>query len=146
MNLCTPTYRKKFFQYRTIYEVMISGEMFRWPHTQNVNESFNSTTWRLAPKHLHSGLKIVELASYLARGLFNEGNSSLLMVMNEAGIVVRRKSFNYAEQMDNQCVSWQNRLEVHWNRKKVGKHCCKRKTKSMKKKDCCMVLESPINR
>ncbi|GFX33519.1 uncharacterized protein TNCV_1931861 [Trichonephila clavipes] len=57
-------------------------------HTQNANESFNSTIWRLSPKHLHSGVKIVELSSYLAVGLFNEGNSSLLMVMNEAGNTV----------------------------------------------------------
>ncbi|GFV33490.1 uncharacterized protein TNCV_318161 [Trichonephila clavipes] len=77
-------------------------------HKQNANESYNSTIWRLAPKHLHSELKLVELASYLVAGLFNEGNSSLLMVMNEAGIVVGRQSFNYAEQVDNQCVSRQN--------------------------------------
>ncbi|GFY08045.1 uncharacterized protein TNCV_1354621 [Trichonephila clavipes] len=64
---------------------------------------------RLPPTQLHSGLKIVELASYLAAGLFNEVNSSLLMVMNEAGIVVGMQSFNYAEPMDNQCVSQQNR-------------------------------------
>ncbi|GFX83470.1 uncharacterized protein TNCV_324191 [Trichonephila clavipes] len=31
------------------------------------------------------------------------------MVMNEAGIVVGRQSFNYAEQMNNQRVSRQNR-------------------------------------
>ncbi|GFV57907.1 uncharacterized protein TNCV_1598991 [Trichonephila clavipes] len=62
-----------------------------------------------SPKHSHSGPKIVELASYLAVGLFNEGNSPLLMVMNEEGIVVGRQSFNYAEQIDNQCVSRQNR-------------------------------------
>ncbi|GFW22397.1 uncharacterized protein TNCV_1431491 [Trichonephila clavipes] len=77
--------------------------------TQNANESFNSTIWRLAPKHLLSGLKIVELTSYLAAGLYNEGNSSLLMIMDEAGIVVGRQSFNYAQQMDNQRVSRQNR-------------------------------------
>ncbi|GFY20643.1 uncharacterized protein TNCV_1118771 [Trichonephila clavipes] len=83
----------------------------RWlvGHTQNANESFNSTIRRLTHKHLHSGLKIVELASNLAAGLFNEGNSSLLMILNDAGIVEGRQSFNYAEQMDNQRVSWQNR-------------------------------------
>ncbi|GFY67871.1 uncharacterized protein TNIN_352731 [Trichonephila inaurata madagascariensis] len=78
-------------------------------NTQNANESFNSTIWRLAPKHLHSTLIIVELASYLAEYLFNEGNSSLLMVMKKAEIVVGRQRFNYAEQMDNQRVSRQNR-------------------------------------
>ncbi|GFS39710.1 uncharacterized protein TNIN_160871 [Trichonephila inaurata madagascariensis] len=78
-------------------------------HTQNANESLNFTIWRLVPKHLHSGLKFVELVSYLAAGLFNEGNSSLLMVISEADIVVGRQSFNYAEQMGNQHVIMQNR-------------------------------------
>ncbi|GFT93603.1 uncharacterized protein TNCV_677401 [Trichonephila clavipes] len=37
------------------------------------------------------------------------------MVMNEAGIVVGRQSFNYAEQMDNQRVSRQNRrISMEW--------------------------------
>ncbi|GFU41174.1 uncharacterized protein TNCV_3899831 [Trichonephila clavipes] len=78
-------------------------------HTQNSNESFNSTIWRLTPEHLHSELKILELTSYLAAGLFNERDSSLLMVMNEAGIIVGGQSFNYAEQMDNKRVSRQFR-------------------------------------
>ncbi|GFY45259.1 hypothetical protein TNIN_348051 [Trichonephila inaurata madagascariensis] len=71
----------------------------------------------------------------------------LPLIIDEAGIVVGRQSFNYAQQMYNQRVKID---VVHWNRRKVGKlgkHCCKRKTKSMrKKKDCCMVLESPVNR
>lgn len=31
----------------------------------NANESFNSTIWRLTPKHLHSGQKIIELSDTL---------------------------------------------------------------------------------
>ncbi|KZC07936.1 hypothetical protein WN55_10082 [Dufourea novaeangliae] len=42
-------------------------------HTQNANESFNSTVWRLVHKHLYGGFKIVEMASFLAVGQFNEG-------------------------------------------------------------------------
>ncbi|KYN31554.1 hypothetical protein ALC56_14435 [Trachymyrmex septentrionalis] len=41
-------------------------------YMQNANESFNSTVWRLAPKHLHCGLKIIEIAAYLAAGMFNK--------------------------------------------------------------------------
>ena len=52
-------------------------------HTQNANESFNSTVWRMAPKHLDSGLKIVETASYLAAGMFNEGYSTILTTMQQ---------------------------------------------------------------
>lgn len=78
-------------------------------HTQNPNESFNSTVWRFAPKHLHSGLKIVEVSSYIAAALFNEGNSSILMMMNELQIVVGSQSFNYGKQMDEQRIKRQNR-------------------------------------
>ncbi|XP_011859816.1 PREDICTED: uncharacterized protein LOC105557241 [Vollenhovia emeryi] len=78
-------------------------------HTQNANESFNSTVWRLAPKHLHCGLKVVEVAAYIAVGLFNEGNSALLMIMNELKIEVGQRSFNHAQQMDEQRVNRQNR-------------------------------------
>ncbi|CAH2102990.1 unnamed protein product [Euphydryas editha] len=32
-------------------------------HTQNANENFNSTIWRLCPKHLNSGLKNVKISA-----------------------------------------------------------------------------------
>ncbi|XP_044580501.1 uncharacterized protein LOC123262383 [Cotesia glomerata] len=78
-------------------------------HTQNANESFNSTIWRMAPKHLHSGLKTIEIAAYLAACLFNEGSSSILLVMNELGLIFRNNSFNHAQQSDSQRVTRQNR-------------------------------------
>lgn len=78
-------------------------------HTQNANESFNSTIWRLSPKHLNCGLRILEVASYIAAAVFNEGNSSILMIMNELNIVVGSQSFNFAKNMDEQRVKRQNR-------------------------------------
>ena len=78
-------------------------------HTQNANESFNSTVWRLAPKHLHCGLKVIDVASYLAAGLFNEGSSSILLVMNELNIIVGNSSYSFAHKMDERRVSRQNR-------------------------------------
>ncbi|KAK0163795.1 hypothetical protein PV328_002489 [Microctonus aethiopoides] len=71
-------------------------------HTQNANKSFNSTVWRLAPKDLNCELKVIEVASYLAACLLNEGSSSLLLVMNELNIVVGNRSYNYAHEMDKQ--------------------------------------------
>ena len=41
--------------------------------TQNANESFNATVWRLDPKHLSCGSKIIEIVAYLAIGMFNDG-------------------------------------------------------------------------
>jgi len=69
-------------------------------HTQNANESFNSTVWRLAPKHMHSGLKIIEIAAYLAAGTFNEGNASILRVMNILGLIIGKQTKIYADNAD----------------------------------------------
>ena len=46
------------------------------------NESFNTTVWRLSPKHLHLGLKVVENSAYIAAGIFNEGFSLVLRIIN----------------------------------------------------------------
>ncbi len=51
--------------------------------TQNSNENFNSIVWRLAPKHLNSGAKIVEIASFIAACIFNEEYNSILKIMRE---------------------------------------------------------------
>lgn len=63
----------------------------------------------MAPKHLHSGLKTIEIAAYLAACLFNEGSSSILLIMNELDLIVGQSSFNYAQEHDSQRVAWQNR-------------------------------------
>lgn len=39
-------------------------ERYLGGHTQNPNENFNATIWLLAPKHLHAGIKIIEIAVY----------------------------------------------------------------------------------
>ena len=57
-------------------------------HTQNANESFNSTVWRFCPKHLHSRKKIVETAAFIAAGTFNEGHAAILLVMDMLNITI----------------------------------------------------------
>ena len=59
---------------RPVYEKLSKDELLTrclGGHTQNANESFNFTAWRMSPKHLHSGIKIVEIAAYIAGGMFN---------------------------------------------------------------------------
>ncbi|XP_018365704.1 PREDICTED: uncharacterized protein LOC108762933 [Trachymyrmex cornetzi] len=95
-----------------IYEDLSKEELLQrclGSHTQNANESFNSTIWRLAPKHLNSGLKIVEIASYIAAGLFNEGYSSILQIMTKLQIIIGSQSKNYAENVDERRLSRQKR-------------------------------------
>ncbi|KYN45407.1 hypothetical protein ALC56_00101 [Trachymyrmex septentrionalis] len=60
-------------------------------HTQNANGSFNSTVWRLAPKHLHCGLKNIEIAAYLVAGVFNEGHLFILRIMDNENQRVARQ-------------------------------------------------------
>ena len=51
-------------------------------------------------KHLNSGLHIVEIASYIAAGVFNEGNWTILQIMQEMGIVIGHQSRDYAKKVD----------------------------------------------
>ena len=70
-------------------------------HVQkNANESFNATVWRLSPKHLHSGLKIIEMSVFIAAGIFNEGYTSILRVMNKLNIIVGTYSKVFVENND----------------------------------------------
>ncbi|XP_076549216.1 uncharacterized protein LOC143306722 [Osmia lignaria lignaria] len=78
-------------------------------HTQNANESFNSTVWRLAPKHLHSGLKILEIASFIAAGMFNEGYFSILKIMQELNLTIGKQAMDYAEKSNQRRIQRQER-------------------------------------
>ena len=70
-------------------------------HNQNANESFNATVWVLSPKHLHSGLKVVEISAYIAAGIFNEGNSSVLRIMNLLNLTIGTYAKIFIENTEN---------------------------------------------
>ena len=91
-------------------------------HTQNANESFNSTIWRLTPKHLHSGQKIIELSACIAAGVFNEGYNSILRLMNQLDIVVGNQALNFAKNTDEARVTRQNRMSQS-ETKAARKYC-----------------------
>lgn len=67
-------------------------------YTQNANESFNATVWRLAPKHLHCGWKIVEIAAFLAAGTFNDGYNFILTIMNDLQLQIGIQCKTFADQ------------------------------------------------
>lgn len=84
-------------------------------HTQNRNESFSATVWRLALKHLHAAIKIVEISAYLAAGIFNEGYHAVLRVMNALVIKVcvgQQWKF-YADLYDNTRLTRQERCNLN---------------------------------
>lgn len=78
-------------------------------HTQNANESFNSTIWRLAPKHLHSGSKIIEIAATIAAATFNEGHVALLQLMVELNLTIGSQCKKYADEMTERRLVRQER-------------------------------------
>lgn len=81
-------------------------------HTQNANESFNATVWRLSPKHLHSGLKIVDISAYIAAGIFNEGFSSVLRIMNLLNLTIGTYAKVFAHNTDEARISRQDRKSL----------------------------------
>ena len=69
-------------------------------HTQNANESFNSTVWRLCLKHLHLVKKIFETAAFSAAGTFSEGHATILLVMDMLNITIGQQCKTMADQLD----------------------------------------------
>ncbi|CAK9816622.1 hypothetical protein ANTQUA_LOCUS9034 [Anthophora quadrimaculata] len=69
--------------------------------TQNNNESLHSLIWTFAPKHLHAGPKIVEIACFLAVIIFNEGFQPILKTMNTLGLQIGFNAQAYAHHRDN---------------------------------------------
>ncbi|XP_046737741.1 uncharacterized protein LOC124406385 [Diprion similis] len=67
---------------------------------QNNNESFNQLIWKISPKIVSSGAVVVNLAAYIAAGLFNEGSKSLLFYLNSIGVSCGRNAHEYADKMD----------------------------------------------
>ena len=53
--------------------------------TQNVNECYNSTLWKICPKESFCGADTVETSVHLSALMFNNGNSSLLSVLKGMG-------------------------------------------------------------
>lgn len=69
-------------------------------NTQNNNESYNGLLWHFAPKHLHNGLKTIEIANYLATVIFNDGFSSILRIFSVMGVKIGQIASIYAKQRD----------------------------------------------
>ena len=63
----------------------------------------------MAPKHRHSGLKIVEIASYLAAGRFNERYSAILTTMQQLQLKIGQQCIMFADNLDKQRIERENR-------------------------------------
>lgn len=63
--------------------------------TQNNNESLNSLIWTFAPKHIHAGTQTIQIATYLAVAIFNEGYLPILQIMKLMGITVGTEAHTF---------------------------------------------------
>lgn len=67
---------------------------------QNNNESLKHLIWKISPKIIPSGNKCVELAAYIAAGIFNEGNLILLKMLQAIGVSSGSNAHKYVEKGD----------------------------------------------
>lgn len=92
---------------RPIYEDLSNKNLLKrceGGFTQNVNESFNNVIWRIAPKVMHSGTKIVQIAACVATCIYNEGASSLLQIMQAMNIAAGPNAHQYATAEDSRRI------------------------------------------
>ena len=54
----------------------------------------------MSPKIVSSGAIVVNLAAYIAVGLFNEGSKSLLFYLNSIGVSCGHNAHEYADKID----------------------------------------------
>lgn len=73
--------------------------------TQNNNESYNQLVWKITPKIIPAGSKIVEIAANIAAGVFNEGKTSLLYYMSAMGLSLGPNAHSYVSKEDAERIS-----------------------------------------
>lgn len=92
---------------RPIYEDLSNEKLLErcvGGFTQNNNESYNQLVWKISPKVLPAGSKTVEMAAYIAAGIFNEGTAALLYYMNAMGVSLGSNAHSYTDKEDAQRI------------------------------------------
>ena len=74
-------------------------------NTQNNNESYNGFLWHFAPKHLHNGLKTIELANFLAVSIFNDGFYAILKMLQVMDVIIGPIAKEYAMERDDRRIN-----------------------------------------
>lgn len=69
-------------------------------YTQNSNESYNAALWSIAPKTIHSGKKVVDIASDIAACNFNDGLTSIMEIMQALKLTIGRSCFDFCHEAD----------------------------------------------
>lgn len=69
-------------------------------YTQNTNESLNNLIWSFAPKTVFSGIQTVQIATFLATGIFNEGYGAVLSILHGMKITIGPAAFALSKELD----------------------------------------------
>ncbi|XP_037906116.1 uncharacterized protein LOC119648436 [Hermetia illucens] len=88
---------------KPIYEELSKEELLERSvggFTQNNNESLNQLIWKITPKILPAGSKILDIAAYVAAGTFHEGIAALLLLMHSMDLKLGRNSHQYERKED----------------------------------------------
>lgn len=96
---------------RPVYEKLSNDELLERcleGYTQNNNESLNAVIWSMAPKVLSSGAKIVEIASYIAASIFNDGYTNVLLMMQVLNLTIGPNALRIVQNLDTRRVSIAN--------------------------------------
>ena len=73
-------------------------------NTHNNNESYNGLLWHFAPKHLHNGLKTIELPNFLAVSIFNDGFYAILKMLQVMDVIIGPIGEEYAMERDDRRI------------------------------------------
>lgn len=88
---------------KPIYETLSNDDLLErclGGFTQNNNESVNSVIWSMAPKVTSSGAKIVEIATYIACSVFNDGYENVLLIMQQLNLKIGPNAQRMCEEQD----------------------------------------------
>ncbi|KAJ8932700.1 hypothetical protein NQ318_021219 [Aromia moschata] len=74
-------------------------------YTQNSNVSFNPTVWALAPKSIQCGKTILDIATHISIGIYNDVFSSIMQIVDIAGMKIGRNTYNMCCKIDAKCIN-----------------------------------------
>ena len=95
-----------------IYTALSSDELLErclGAGTQNNNESLNSCIWLIAPKHLQSRKNVIEIDTFLAVIIFNEGYQGMLKTMDTMGLAVGEHAETCAIELNSEKIDLSER-------------------------------------
>ena len=84
---------------KPVFEKLTDHELLKrclGKNTQNSNECYNKTLWSVVQKHTFAGKELTELAVQITLAVFNEGQMTILKILEVMGCTIGWNSYNFA--------------------------------------------------